>query len=95
MKLCPLCAEEVQEAAIKCKHCGGSLITETTPKQPSAAAPVDILLIVFGLVGWALALYMYATDSPTLASIVGSLAAVALPIGLIKNHLSHAKRRDQ
>jgi membrane protein YdbS with pleckstrin-like domain len=40
MKPCPFCAEEIQDAAIKCRHCGSMLVEAPAEKRAPRELPV-------------------------------------------------------
>lgn len=66
MKTCPYCADEIQDAAIVCKHCGRELTQKSessqsrTSGQSAAVGCGVILLIVMGS-----CLFLLPTDNPS------------------------------
>jgi hypothetical protein len=49
VKQCPFCAEEIQDAAIVCKHCGRALDGSVAPAKKAKTRWGRILLVVGGL----------------------------------------------
>jgi len=57
MKSCPFCAEEIQDAAVVCRHCGRELVPQTTPEKEALAKSAGVLeqsILNYTNVGWML-----------------------------------------
>lgn len=92
MKKCPYCAEEIQDDAIKCKHCGSVLSEAAGPSGAVSQKPPPVrsgLLQFLGAIlflgGVAAAVYFYAYFNTTVAAPTVEVLGRTLGGGRVHN----------
>ncbi|WP_316153085.1 lysozyme inhibitor LprI family protein [Cupriavidus sp. BIC8F] len=99
MKKCVFCSEDIQDAAIRCKHCGGDIAAaEAAAAEVEAEKGLNWALgIFFGIVGAAIfgffAYRAFVGSEQKVAMVIGGFAAAFLVVGPVASRLGDAFRQ--